>query len=857
MTYDEHWDGSAAGPVSSQQWFANELATRFAEVDPSKYVIGIGNYGYDWPAPNKGIEDSFQQAIQIAQDYNATIRFDPVSLNSTFDYTDSTGLLHHVWYLDALSAFDQIAATHQYKIRGLALWRMGSEDPSIWQVFENRSNLDNNVSGSLSTLQYGYDVVYLGTGEVLKLTAIPKNGQRALTYDSRNNLITGEQYLSYPSPYVITRWGGNDPKKIALTFDDGPDPRWTPQILDILKQYNAHATFFVIGSSADLNPALLQRIVKEGNEVGNHTFTHPDISTIPQEQLDIELNATQRLFESVLGRRTLLFRPPYAEDVEPSSPDQVRPLMLTGQLGYYTIGMQIDPSDYLSPGVNNIVLSILTQAASGAGNVVLLHDGGGNRAQTIAALPLIIQQLRAHGYQLVTVSDLIGLSRDQVMPVIPPGERFLASFNNLGFQATSGMNAFLTTFFIVGIALGVLRFIFIAALALVERRRARLAHYPPDYHPTLSVIVPAHNEAKVIDKTINSLLEMTYPGAEIIVVDDGSTDNTYERILELYGSNPKVRVFKKPNEGKGQALNFGIERSQAEIILAIDADTILYPDSAEKLARHFSDPRVGAVAGNAKVGNRINLLTKWQALEYVTSQNLDRRAFAISNCITVVPGAIGAWRRQLVLDLGGFNNDTLAEDAELTLRILRSGYKIDYEEEAIALTEAPDTVGAFLKQRFRWMYGTLQAAWKNRDMLLRPHYGALGMLAMPNIFVFQIIFPLISPLMDLVTVSSIFVIIWESFNHPLDPTPSGLTNLIFFYALFLGFDLFTALFAFLLERREDRKLLIWLFFQRFYYRQLLYYVAVQAVLSAVEGGRVGWGKLERKATVSAHIGHKQ
>jgi cellulose synthase/poly-beta-1,6-N-acetylglucosamine synthase-like glycosyltransferase len=503
------------------------------------------------------------------------------------------------------------------------------------------------------------------------------------------------------------------------------------------------------------------------------------------------------------------------------------------------------------------VASVLTQAANGRGNVVLLHDGGGNRAQTIAALPLIIQQLRARGYQLVTVSDLIGLSRDQVMPVISPGERFLASFNNLGFQVTGSVNGFLTTFFMVGIALGLLRFIFIATLALVEKRRTHRAHYPPDYQPTLSVIVPAHNEARVIDKTINSLLQLTYPGAKIIVVDDGSTDNTYERIIELFGSNPKVRVYKKPNEGKGHALNFGIKRSRAEIILAIDADTILDPDAAEKLVRHFSDPRVGAVAGNAKVGNRINLLTKWQALEYVTSQNLDRRAFALSNCITVVPGAIGAWRRRLVLELGGFNNDTLAEDAELTLRILRNGYKIDYEEDAIAHTEAPDTVGAFLNQRFRWMYGTLQAAWKNRDMLLHPRYGALGMLAMPNIFIFQIIFPFISPLMDLMAVISVSGIIWSTFQHPVDPAPSGLTNLIFFYVLFLGLDLFTALFAFFLERQEDRTLIFWLFPQRFYYRQLMYYVAVQAVLTAVQGRKVGWGRLERRGTVSAQTGHKQ
>jgi peptidoglycan-N-acetylglucosamine deacetylase len=857
MPYDEHWDGSDPGPIASQQWFMDALAARFAQVDPSKYVVGIGNYGYDWPGSGQASEVSFQQAIQTAQNFNATIRFDPVSLNSYFDYTDDTGLLHHLWYLDAMSAFNEVAATHQYKVHGLALWRMGSEDPSTWKVLDNRAHLDSVVSNALSDLQYGYDIVYLGTGEILKVTATPKDGQRAITFDGSTNLITGEQFLSYPSPYIIDRWGGDNPDKIALTFDDGPDAHWTPQILDILKQYHAPATFFIVGTSATLNPGLLQQIVNDGNEVGNHTFTHPDISTIPQEQLDIELNATQRLLESVVGRRTDLFRPPYAEDVEPGSPDQVRPLLLTGQLGYYTIGMHIDPKDYLSPGVPNIVQAVITQVTSGAGNVILLHDGGGDRTQTIFALPIIIQQLRARGYQFVTVSDLMGMSRDQVMPVISPAERFLASFNNIGFQATDGLNAFLTTFFMVGIALGVLRFMFIGVLAILEKRQARRARYLPGYQPAVSIIVPAHNEVKVIEKTINALLRTTYPGTEIIVVDDGSTDNTYERVIELFGSNPKVRAYKKSNGGKGQALNFGIERSGAEINLAIDADTLLLPDAPEKLVRHFSDPRVGAVAGNAKVGNRINILTKWQALEYITSQNLDRRAFAVSNCITVVPGAIGAWRRQLVLDLGGFNNDTLAEDAELTLRILRSGYRIAYEEDAIALTEAPDTVRAFLKQRFRWMYGTLQAAWKNRDILLRPRYKALGMLAMPNIFVFQIIFPLISPLMDLMAVISILGIILASFNHPVDPTPSGLTNLVFFYVLFLCLDLFTALFGFLLESREDRTLLFWLFLQRYYYRQLMYYVAVQAVLSAVQGRVVGWGKLERKATVSVPIVHKQ
>jgi cellulose synthase/poly-beta-1,6-N-acetylglucosamine synthase-like glycosyltransferase len=345
-------------------------------------------------------------------------------------------------------------------------------------------------------------------------------------------------------------------------------------------------------------------------------------------------------------------------------------------------------------------------------------------------------------------------------------------------------------------------------------------------------------------------LKSTYETANIIVVDDGSSDDTFTRVKEMYKNHPRVEVFTKENGGKAAALNFGIAQSQAEIIMAMDADTVILPDAAEKLARHFADPKVAAVAGNAKVGNRINLLTWWQALEYITGQNLDRRAFALLNCITVVPGAIGAWRRELVLKMGGFTSETLAEDADLTLTLLSEGYKIDYEEGAIALTEAPDTVKGFLKQRFRWMFGTFQAAWKHLGALMNPKYGALGMVAIPNILIFQIFFPLISPLMDLAALTSIGQIIWERYQHPLHPAPDELTHLLVFYVLFLLFDFLTAFSAFVLEKGEDWSLIIWLFLQRFFYRQLMYYVAIKSVLTAISGSMVGWGKLERKATVT-------
>ena len=850
MVYDEHWSSGDPGPIASQQWFANILKTRLAEVDPAKYVIGIGNYGYDWTVgATSANEISYQQAVQLAEENKGHVTLDPVSLNPTFDYTDGTGALHHVWFLDATTTFNQVAETHRYQIKGIALWRMGAEDPSSWQVFGHRQVLNKNVADSLATLHYGYDINYQGTGEILKVSDIPQDGLRNITYQPQTGLIANEAFSVFPSSYVIDRRGGNNDHKIALTFDDGPDRRWTPQILDILVKYKVPATFFVIGTNANLNPDILRQIVTTGNEIGNHTFTHPDLSAILQQQLTLELNATQRLLEAIIGRKSVLFRPPYGEDVEPNTPDQVAPLLFTSDMGYYTIGMQIDPRDYLQPGVDKIVEATISQAASTGGNIVLLHDSGGDRSQTIAALPLIIQKLRAQGYTFVTVSDLMGLTRDQVMPPISPSERVIANVDSIGFQTLGTTNWFLNLLFITGILLGVVRFLSIMILAIVEKQRAKSKKYTPGYEPSISIIVPAYNEEKVIDETLKSMLKTTYRNFEIILVDDGSTDGTYEKAVKLFTGNPRVKIHKKQNGGKAQTLNFALERSESEIVVIMDADTIIKPDAVEYLARHFSNPKVGAVAGNAKVGNRINLLTRWQALEYITSQNLDRRAFALLNSISVVPGAIGAWRRGILIELGGFSDETLAEDADMTLRILRQGYKVEYEENAIALTEAPDVVRDFLTQRFRWMYGTLQASWKHRDTLFRIKYGAVGMATMPNIFLFQIFFPFISPLMDLSALGAIIWMIIQNLEHPLDPTPTGLVELIFFYALFVTLDLITALVAFGFEKKEDWRLIIWLFLQRFFYRQLMYYVAIQSVISAIRGKVVGWGKLERKATV--------
>jgi cellulose synthase/poly-beta-1,6-N-acetylglucosamine synthase-like glycosyltransferase/peptidoglycan/xylan/chitin deacetylase (PgdA/CDA1 family) len=858
MAYDEHYAGKESGSIASHNWYEGLLAKRMNELNPAKTIIALGNYGYNWEAGKIAREVSFQEAVIDAHDSEAQIEFDSDTRNPHYDYEEEDGSHHVVWFLDGVTAFNQMRAASGYHPGGFALWRLGSEDPSIWSVFgTDQPNPDPNA---LRRMAYGYEVEFEGTGELLSVQASPHEGERGVNVDQKTGFIASETYDNnkIPTSYVIERTGDH-PGWIALTFDDGPDQRWTPRILDILKQENVPATFFVMGKNGQANPDLLRREVNEGHELGNHTFTHPNLGEIPGRITDLELNATQRLIESITSRSTVLFRPPYFGDAEADRPEEVEPAIRAKNLGYIMVGLRIDPGDW-KPDVtpDEIVQRTIDRASDTnpetRGQVVLLHDSGGDREATIEALPRLIHELRARGYKFVPVSALGGWSRDQIMPPLPPSESLFTRTDTLAFLFLSIGGWLMQWAFLIGIILGLARLGAIGALAFAQwlrsRRRER-EHAGEAYEPFVSVIVPAYNEEFVIEATIRSLLNSDYDNFEIIVIDDGSQDRTSEVVRTQFGDEPLVRLFTEANAGKAAALNFGLRHAKGDVIVALDADTQFPANTIRALARRFSDPKIGAVAGNAKVGNRINLVTRWQALEYITSQNMDRRAFASLNCITVVPGAVGAWRSQLIEECGGFSHETLAEDQDLTLQIRKLGYKIGYEETAVGWTEAPQTLRMLAKQRFRWAYGTLQCLWKHRDALFRPKYGALGFVAMPNVWIFQVLFPLISPIMDLILVYTLISALLDKLQQPTGYSFTNLRQVVFYYALFLAVDWSAACFAFALERKERWRLLWWLFLQRFCYRQVMYYVMIKSVATAFRGAVVGWGKLERKATVEA------
>ncbi|MBK7391931.1 MAG: glycosyltransferase [Chloracidobacterium sp.] len=731
----------------------------------------------------------------------------------------------------------------------------------------NRGATRNFDASDIATIKYGYDVDFQGTGEILQVKAQPQDGKRDLKLEP-DGTVADETYLQIPSAYVIQRTG-DSPGKIVLTFDDGPDPVWTPKILDILKQENVKAAFFIVGSNGQSNPAIVKRILDDGHEIGNHSFTHPNLGEVPRQVVDLELNTTQRLIESLTGRSTRLFRAPYFGDAEPRTPDEIDPTVQAQNLGYVSVGLHIDPDDWKPKNddgtphtAEQMVEEVIRQAAiktpEERGNIVLLHDAGGDRSATVAALPRIISELRGRGYEFTTVGELANMTRDQTMPPVKQEQTFYAKADAYVFYGVSIGGWLMRWLFLIGIILGIGRMAVIGVLAFaqfIRSKRREITHFGEEYQPLVSIVVPAFNEGKVILRTIESLLLSDHPNFEILVVDDGSTDDTYRLVCDEYGSDPRVTAFTKANGGKAEALNFGWSRAKGDIIIALDADTLFTAQTVSALAHRFADERVGAVAGNAKVGNRINIVTKWQALEYVTSQNFDRRAFASLNCITVVPGSVGAWRRSVLEEAGGFSSDTLAEDQDLTIQIRKLGYRIGYEETAIGMTEAPDSLKDLAKQRFRWSYGTLQCMWKHKNALLNPRYGSLGFVAMPNIWIFQVIFPLISPIMDLMFVWTLVNALIGYLEHQREysTTPSHLNEVLFYYALFLAVDWIGAFAAFLMEKGEEKKLLGWLLIQRFGYRQVMYWVMVKSVWTAIRGAFVGWGKLERKATVTARV----
>ncbi|MUT91583.1 polysaccharide deacetylase family protein [Streptomyces sp. Z38] len=622
--------------------------------------------------------------------------------------------------------------------------------------------------------------------------------------------------------------------RLVLTFDDGPDPTWTPKMLDVLKKHDAHAVFFVTGTMASRHPDLVQRMVDEGHEVGLHTFNHPDLSLQSKKRIDWELSQNQLALTGAAGIRTSLFRPPYSSFSAAMDNKSWPVTEYIGSRGYLTVVNNTDSEDWKRPGVDEIIRRATPK--NGEGAIVLMHDSGGDRSQTLAALDTFLPDLKDKGYEFDNLTEALDAPSAH-SPVTGP-ELWKGKAWIFLVQASEKITGVLVVGLAIIGSLVIARFVLMLLLSGAHARRVRRKGFrwgPPVTEP-VTVLVPAYNEAKCIENTVNSLMASDHP-IEVLVIDDGSTDGT-ARIVEAMGL-PNVRVIRQLNAGKPAALNRGLANARHGIVVMMDGDTVFEPSTVRELVQPFGDPRVGAVAGNAKVGNKDSLIGAWQHIEYVMGFNLDRRMYDILRCMPTIPGAVGAFRKSALEPIGGMSDDTLAEDTDVTMALHRAGWRVVYAENARAWTEAPETVQQLWSQRYRWSYGTMQAIWKHRRALVdKGPSGRFGRVGLPFVSLFMIVAPLLAPLID------VFLLYGLVFG------PTQQTILAWLGVL--AIQAVCAAYAFRLDK-ERMTHLISLPLQQILYRQLMYVVLLQSWITALTGGRLRWQKLRRTGVVGAPV----
>ncbi|MFG2533488.1 bifunctional polysaccharide deacetylase/glycosyltransferase family 2 protein [Streptomyces sp. NPDC048516] len=605
-------------------------------------------------------------------------------------------------------------------------------------------------------------------------------------------------------------------RTVALTYDGGPDPVWTPRLLDLLRKYHAHATFFLRGAQAAQHPDLVRRIRAEGHEIGSNTYTGAAMGASSPLRASLEQSLTQKVLAGSAGIHTKLLRLPQTTAVDTMCGAEWKAARKAGAEGYTLVAAD---RWFRNPSQG------------------VIRQFGQNDLAYLGTKELLDNPKAA---KFTTVTAGVG----QPSPDEPASGAERWSGTALIWAKALG-HAFISAMaWVLAVAggLGLLRLAMLVFFARTHVRR--LTRIRPgstwlrEVTDPVTVLVPAYNEEAGIESTVRSLLASTHRQLQVIVIDDGSSDGTADIAARI--GDPRVRVIRQANAGKAAALNTGLAHARYEIVVMVDADTVFEPDAIHHLIQPLAHPAVGAVSGNTKVGNRRRLLGRWQHLEYVFGFNLDRRMFEVLECMPTVPGAIGAFRRDALMGVGGVSEDTLAEDTDLTMALWQAGWRVLYEESAIAWTEVPTSLRQLWRQRYRWCYGTIQAMWKHRGVVVQAGpAGRSGRRGLSYLVLFQVALPLFAPVVDIFALyGMLFLGPWQS---------AGV------WCGFLLVQLLCAGYALRLDGEKLRSL--WAMpFQLFVYRQLMYLVVIQSVVAFLLGTRLKWHRMHRSGTAAQQIG---
>ncbi len=841
-------------PIYRSDQDRGSLNSLISKINSSKFYINFPTFSKDIHYTNEGVVNyeqkiSYSKIFDIIKSKNLPIKTDQASKTPYVDYTDEDGNFRKVWIGDSSLTFNQMydisTILPDSGFEGYSFSNTGLEDQTIWNMIKADTFKDKL---DVITNKFIPDtfVENEGKGVVAELKSETQFGIRS--FDVIGGTVVNQKWEKIPQRSKVTRKGFQD-KTISLTFDDGPDPKYTPAILDVLKKYNIKATFFVIGKQVIEYPDIAKRIVDEGHIIANHTYSHPKLNNLQSVTIDNEITSTDEIVSELLNVKSNYFRTPYNDIFGFNSESDLVVLREVNKYSKFVVEDDVDSKDWLLKDKNAIISKVFGTIDTQGGSVMLFHDGGGNRESTVEALPSIIEGLNTRGYSIKSLNDLAGITVNSNISAQNPEYIQQQVSVTIWEFLLRGLGSFI----VFSIVIGLFRYALICFL-LLKRVLFKSKFDTSGFSPGVSIIVPCFNEELVIVKSIKSLLNSTYKNIEVVVVDDGSTDNSYAKLVLAFGNNPQVRLFRVANGGKSKAINFGVEKASNEFIISVDADTLFTTKTVGSLMRHFKDPNVGAVAGNIHIGNSKNNLTRSQQLEYCIMQNVDKDGFASVNSVIVVPGAIGAWRKPVILGAGGLHHDNLAEDTDLTLRVLQQGWKVNFEPEAICITECPENYSSLIKQRSRWQLGMLQVIFKNNSLIFNPSFGFTGLFSLPSM-VAHYIFSIMYPFMIFSALFYTGYYVAEVYNGGLT---LGLTLFfenkifLFFTILYFVLDLIKIAIALFREKTIPNKysLITIIPYYLFIYQNILSILTFWSVIRAIKGKRAGWGHLKRSGNVS-------
>ncbi len=828
---------SPATPVAPPAWFESAARSALQQIAPEKLSVALGSFSTLWKSGQRRPESiPFAEAMLRAQFFDGTVRFSAQSGNSHARYLDENRQLNQIWVLDAASYYNQrqiLGAAPQ-----VTLWPLGYEDPAIWALAEEPSA----VAAIAAEIDLSDHISVEGAGPFSTHIARAISGRRTATLSAETGLITQQEYLALPSPRRIRLFGESGDLELALAFYGLGSARQSEILLAELARRQISATFFLSTNDLLLSKTTVENLMAAAHSIGTDITPRTSSTLFGGAFSTLQNNLAQQLLQDEFGHHALLVKNPSRYGQFPGDRavlDQLQDLQSAGYLAVYSnlsapFG-RIDPEEF--------VQTVRRTALTASGNVLGFDFSEQNDDAVNAALPAILDTLQQDGFSFIGLPEIAGFTPAQAFP---PSSKNPA----LRDQVIYGVMA--------ATWIGIQNFIFLLALIVALRSPIYLFlafmwrdKYPfdPAYQPRVTVIIPAYNEAKVIRKTMRSVLASDYAALQVIVVDDGSNDDTAAVVAAFAKQDSRITLIEQSNHGKWFAEDTALCYVDTPIFVIVDADTLLHKDAIKYLVQPFRDRAVGAVAGTVEIGNRDNVITACQVIEYKISQSVMRRAYEVFNGILVVPGAIGAWRTDAVVASGLVSGDTITEDADLTVAIHRSDFKVVYAPKALSYTEAPNSVSAFMQQRLRWSLGMLQVAWKHRGAVIEGR--AVGFISILDAVWYRIISSFIYPLVDLIIISTVL-----SWGYTIATQGSiGLNDLstsaILLFILLTLLDMTNLVAAFWFERKIEWKLLVLVPFLRFGYRQMLYISSMRSIFHAVSGRLRGWQKLKR--TDTAHM----